>query len=268
MSYKINLSKNIEEEVKNVIDSQLVKILHVISNEKISEDKKIHKIRKILKKIRALLKLIKYDLKDKDIYTAQNEYYKNAGKVFSQARDNTVLVKTFDKIIEKFDLDRDKYTNPIQYLENTDNQENFTMLRKEIKQIRKTLWIYQLKKKKKPLKKGLKKIYKKLQKRKKRAYKTHSDTDFHEWRKAVKNYMYQLKLLKKNLPKKAKKTIKKIKELADILGFDHDISVLKGFLLSKNINDPLVKYLEKEQKYLRKKASKIKIKGFAKKWNS
>ena len=61
------------------------------------------------------------------------------------------LGQAFDKIIEKFDLDRDKYTNPIQYLENTDNQENFTMLRKEIKQIRKTLWIYQLKKKKKPL---------------------------------------------------------------------------------------------------------------------
>ena len=268
MSYKINLSKNIQSEVQNVIDSQLKKTLDLLLDKNRSEAKKIHDIRKVFKKIRALLKLIKYDLKDKDIYTTQNEYYKNIGKLFSQSRDNVVLVKTFDKIIEKYELDRDKYNNPIQYLESTHNQEKFTVLLKEMEERRKTVWVYQLKKKKKPLKKGLKKTYKKLKKRKKKAYKTNSDADFHEWRKAVKNYMYQLKLLQKNFPKKIKKSLKKIKKLADILGFDHDISVLKALLLSKNSNDPLVRYLEKEQKHLRKKASKIKVKGFHKRWNS
>ncbi len=261
MSYNLKISKNIQKEVQKSVDFQLEKILLTLSDDVISQEKKIHKIRKVFKKIRALLKLIKYDLKDKEVYTTQNQFYKNASKVFSKARDNVVLVKTFKKIVKEFDLDQDKYNVLVQYLEPINTEEKFKMLKKQIKQMKKKLYLYQLKKKEKPLKKSLKKIYKKLKKNKKKAYKTNSDADFHEWRKAVKNYMYQLKLLHKNFPKSAKKSIKKLEKLADILGFDHDITVLKSFILSKHSHDPMVKYLEKEQKYLRKKASKIKLKN-------
>lgn len=69
--------------------------------------------------------------------------------------------------------------------------------------------------------------------------------------------MYHLKLLQNNLPLVCKKQLDHLKELADILGYDHDITVLKLFLKEHKLYNQTGYYLTKEQKYLRDKAYKV-----------
>jgi CHAD domain-containing protein len=265
MSYHINLDKKSEHQIQKAFDFQLKKVLKLLRNKKITEEKKIHGLRKRFKKIRAFLKLIKYDLKDKNLYKTENNYYKDAAKRFSNARDNVVLHQTFHKIVKKYDLDQNEKPHTLKNLPLSNNSKEFISLKKEIEQKRKKLSVFKLKKKEKPFKTGLKKSYKKLLKKRKKAYTSFSDSDFHEWRKAVKNYMYQMELFHKVLPKKLNKKLKKLKKLADILGFDHDISVLKESFYQHDKKHFMIHYLEKEQKSLRKKASQIRLKGL--KWN-
>ncbi|MFP4333439.1 MAG: CHAD domain-containing protein [Campylobacterales bacterium] len=265
MAYHINLSKNIEKEVQDALDFYLLDVLHTLSDSKITQAKKIHNIRKSFKKIRAILKLAKYDLKDRETYVTQNNYYKYAGKRFSDSRDHLVLKKTLNKIAEKYDIKDKIEFSSLESLNTNVNSDKFTVLEKEIQLKREYLNIYKLKKKKRPLKAGLKKIYKKLIKNRKKAYSTYKDSDFHEWRKATKNYMYQSKLFKNTLPKKLKKKTKNLKKLADLLGLDHDISVLKEFILNQNKkNTSIIYYLEREQSILRAEASKIRLEALKK----
>lgn len=261
MSYRLKISKQQELEVHKTFDTQLKKILDLISDHKLNEEEKIHEIRKSFKKLRALLKLIQYDLKDRKVYSIQNEYYKNASKRFSSSRDNSVLRETYESLIKKYHIPLQLDKNLLQDSPILDHPQEFKLLEQELLQKRLTLHIYQLKNKKYPFKKGLEKIYQQLLINKKRAYKTYEDEAFHEWRKSVKNYMYQLHLFQDILDKKMKKKLNSLNKLSELLGKDHDLSMLKEFFFLRNPNDLIIDYTKKEQKHLRKKASSFKLKG-------
>lgn len=265
MTYRIDFSKNTKAEIQNALDFYLLEILYTLNNNKIARAKKIHNIRKSFKKIRAILKLIKYDLKDKRTYVTQNNYYKYAGKRFSGSRDNFVLKKTFNKIAEKYGIEDKIESSSLKELNTDEDNDKFSVLKRELQLKREHLGIYKLKKKKRPLRAGLKKIYKKLIKNRKKAYLSYKDSDFHEWRKAIKNYMYQVELFKNALPKKLNKKTKRLKKLADLLGLDHDIAILKEFIFHQDEkNTTMICCLRTEQNALREEASKIKLKAFKK----
>jgi CHAD domain-containing protein len=249
----------LEQKVQRILDTRLLEIINVIIDQKLTEEKKIHEIRKGFKKIRAFLKLIRHDLKKPQTYVSQNDYYKNASKRFSNIRDKSVLEKTYQLLQKEYDLINQFGKSLLINTISIDNAKAFNILQHELIQKRQTLHIYKLKKEKHPLKKALNKIYHQLLTNKQKAYESSSDEAFHEWRKSVKNYMYQLELFKNNFPTKIKKELKELKTLADILGLDHDLCVLKEFFYLRDKNSPIILYAIKKQKVLRQKAFKYNL---------
>jgi CHAD domain-containing protein len=81
---------------------------------------------------------------------------------------------------------------------------------------------------------GLKKLYRQNRTWMKRALSSDKDEDFHEWRKGVKYYFYLLKMLTPMWPSRLRKTVKDLDCLQDKLGKDHDLAVLKSFLVKRS----------------------------------
>lgn len=266
MSYSINLNKNVEKQSQKVVFSQLKKSIEEIEENSLSMDNKIHQLRKRCKKMRGLLRIIRPQLKKSGVYDAQNQYFKETAKHFSATRDKKMLEETFKKIVLKYNLDENRYTQILTSIESMEVQSeksvqnHFASYRAEYERNRKNIKQYRLKKKNsKALDKGIKKGYKKAKKLKKKAYETQSDKDFHQWRKWVKYHWYQMRLIKKNEKCVLGPRVKLSGMLADILGDEHDLSVFKSFVEDVKCENraEFIGYLKKEQDMLRNTAEKI-----------
>lgn len=266
MSYSINVKKNVEKQSQKVALSQLKKSIEEIEDNSLCMDKKIHQLRKRCKKMRGFLRIIRPQLQISGIYDAQNQYFKEIAKQFSAIRDQKMLKETFKKIVFKYSLDERRYVQILQSIEAMKVQDaisvqnHFALYRAEFEENRKNIQQYRLKEKgSKALDKGIKKGYKKASKLKKKAYKTQSDKDFHQWRKWVKYHWYHMRLIKKNEECALDLRVKLLGNLADILGEEHDLSIFKSFIqdVKCEYKVEFIGYLKQEQDLLRKRAKKL-----------
>lgn len=266
VSYSINLNKNVEKESQKTAFSQLKKSIEEIRDNSLSMHKKIHQLRKRCKKMRGLLRIIRPQLKKSGVYDAQNQYFKETAKQFSAIRNKKMLEETFKKIVLKYGLDEIRYMQILKSIESIkvqseiSVQNHFASYRAEYERNKKNIKQYRLKKKNsKALDNGIKKGYKKAYKLKKKAYKTQSDKDFHLWRKWVKYHWYHMRLIKKNEKCVLCPRVKLSGMLADILGDEHDLSVLKSFVQDVKCENRVefMGYLKQEQDVLRNRAEKM-----------
>ena len=80
---------------------------------------------------------------------------------------------------------------------------------------------------------GLERLYRQNCASMARARITGKDGDFHQWRKRAKFLWYQVRMLTPIWPKHLAKLAERLNDLQDQLGADHDLAVLKGFLLRR-----------------------------------
>ena len=78
---------------------------------------------------------------------------------------------------------------------------------------------------------GLLRTYRRGRKALRIAYETPTAENFHEWRKRVKYHWYHLRLLRELWPAPMKPLAAEAKRLADLLGDDHDLAVLRETLV-------------------------------------
>lgn len=79
---------------------------------------------------------------------------------------------------------------------------------------------------------GLKRTYRRGRTGRKRAFAAPTTERLHEWRKRVKYHWYHVRLLQNVWPEPMKVRRRELKVLADLLGDDHDLAVLRQLLLS------------------------------------
>ena len=76
----------------------------------------------------------------------------------------------------------------------------------------------------------LEKDYRKARRTFRRAYRLSEDEAFHEWRKYVQRHWRQLLLVAPSWPKAIRPHVALARNLSEILGEDHDLSVLGGIV--------------------------------------
>ncbi len=83
------------------------------------------------------------------------------------------------------------------------------------------------------LRSGLERAYRRARKAHRRACKDASDDNLHEWRKQTKYYLHQLELIAALDEHRFAKRRKRADRLADRLGDDHDLAVLRANILQQ-----------------------------------
>lgn len=112
---------------------------------------------------------------------------------------------------------------------------------------------------------GLEKIHRKARRDFRRALENPTAENLHEWRKRSKDLFFTLKLIEEDLPKSARATMKQLKKTGELLGRDHDLSLLMaaldkpGFKRERRILDKLI---PERRRNLQRKAFEIGAKCF------
>ncbi len=210
----------------------------------VDRDTAIHETRKSMKRLRALLRLIRPAL-DKQTYQRENLRCRDINRLLSSARDEHVILETianlrdpkdeysqtaFDRLVEAIQVDNN--TEKKQHTKKTLQKAMrlLTQARTAIKDVKIDDSGFET------VRHGFVRSYEKA--------KTHmakiqakpkvSDDAIHEWRKSVQTHWRQMALLTECWPDFIAHRIVLAKALSQDLGEDHDLSILSAFI-SKQI---------------------------------
>lgn len=235
-------------------------------------DADIHNVRKQLKKARAALRLLR-DAIGATAYRRENAALRDTARPLSTARDSKVLIATLDELVERYApasqklrlnefrrVLRQKHAMARQAIHETSIDQQRTTLREVSSRVAR--WRMQGRQWQ-VIGGGLERVYRRGKKAMKVAARSRADEDLHDWRKQVKYLWHQLEILETAWPALLGELVGQTHKLANHLGDDHDLAVLREKIRSHadafeaNDRDTLVAMLERRRKQLQKKAFRL-----------
>ncbi|MFO8140307.1 MAG: CHAD domain-containing protein [Marinobacter sp.] len=268
MSYKLKRNKTVQKSIRRIGGEQIDKAIAEIDDPKLDRHEAIHQVRKRCKKLRALVRLVRPALGK--TYKCENKRFRDIARNLAGMRDEQSMVEALERLLETLDeAERKKFDGVLGELRarrdaavastEQDPEVLLANARQALVRARDAVGCWQLDVDGfQAAGGGLAQTYNRGRKAVKRAFKTGSASDFHEWRKRVKYHTHHLQLLEQLWPRVNKAWRNESKALADILGNDHDLAMLDALLESEgeslagdNTRKRLQDLLQKEQQRLR-----------------
>jgi CYTH domain-containing protein/CHAD domain-containing protein len=240
----------------------------------------IHAARKDIKKLRAVLRLVREGLGE-ETFRAENRRYRDAGRLLAASRDAEVKVETLAGLEERFggempsgasvawrvalERERDEVAGAAEGGMRSRIEEASEALGAGIAAI--PSW---------PLEAGswrlvepgLLQSYRRGRREWRRTRSRASAESVHEWRKRVKDLTYQLRIVRRAWPATIDEMAARTHDLADLLGDHHDLAVLRADLDGRaGIEDraALASPIERRQGELLEQALELGARLFAEK---
>lgn len=235
-------------------------------------DADIHNARKQLKKSRAALRLLRGAIGE-IAYRRENVALRDAARPLGAARDGKVLIAALDDLVERYapatrSLQLEKFRRLLRKEQTASRQAITARLiarqRKSLRDVSSRSKRWRLRGEEwSMLGGGLERIYRHGKKSMKAAARSRDTEVLHRWRKQVKYLWHQLQILEPVWPQLLSELASQAHKLADHLGDDHDLSVLRE-RISSNADafeaadrDALVAVLDRRRKQLQDRAFKL-----------
>ena len=201
-------------------------------------DRSVHAARKELKKARATLRLVRESL-GTSTYKKENAALRSAARPLSEVRDAEVLLEALHSLIERYGAPAAKL--PLgkfqRVLSRSRAESRATVLRGTgpLERARRTLQAVRSRSEHwhvgrhgwSVLGAGLKRTYSQGRRAFAQAHAQRSDDGLHEWRKQIQYFWHQLQILQPLGSGPVAELLEQTHRLADLLGDDHDLSVLR-----------------------------------------
>ncbi|MEN3792260.1 CHAD domain-containing protein [Fulvimarina sp. MAC3] len=245
MSYAIDPAKHLGAEVQRIAEEQIGKAQESLRETSDEPHEAIHDARKRMKKLRGLIRLIRPELEE--FYQTQNALFRDTAKRLSGMRDKAALVEAMDKLEERFadELVTDAF-EPVKAKLIADRdteiesgakdaprmiEETLKALGEARKAFRRCRFDSAKPKPKRDARiaaAGLEKTYGRAREALEVARASRDAEDLHELRKRVKYHWMHLRLLKALWPEGFAPAVDLAKQIADDLGDDHDLAVMRA----------------------------------------
>ncbi len=244
MSLRLHNDEDFNTGLKRIITYEVEEMLRSISAARTDTQRHVavHDVRKALKKIRACLRLVRYEV---GFYERENVFFRDMGREISALRDATAFLEALERLKKQYISELTK--------------DSFTPLRKEILAYRRNLAkkVFKedqiLEKITEALKEGIPRIsawhlqieafdsvgagFQKVYRRGRESLFTcrasGEATDFHQWRKRAKYLSYQVEILNRIWPQPMKALENELHDITDLTGIDHDLHNLVNFVQEK-----------------------------------
>jgi CHAD domain-containing protein len=240
MPFRILRYESVEHAVRRIAGEQIDKAIS--ETEKVGGDshETIHQVRKRCKKIRALIRLIRPQLRE--IYDLENAWYRDSAKSLSKLRDAQTIVESFESLMTRVEdpIDREAYAAVRRQLilhrervveDQIDPRARLRELGERMKRGRERLESWVLEDSGfDALAAGLGRTYSQGRKAMKRVRRTPSTESIHEWRKRMTDHWYHMRLLRGVRDDVMRARRNDADVLSHCLGDDHDLSVLREIL--------------------------------------
>ncbi len=237
MPFRFYREATLGENIQRVLQEEIHKAYNHLT-ETLPPHKGIHEARKGHKKIRAILRLIRFTV-GTTAYREANTYYRDTARTLSSIRDATALIEAIDDLKslaplqlkdELYQLLKDKLVARRDILAQDALPEE-ELRQKAAKRLvsyqRQTLTLPINGNKFKLIKEGLEKIYSQGWEGLKLVRTDPNMEHIHDWRKRIKYHWYQLQLISPAWPVLLKPRADELKQLSDWLGTWRDIGLLQ-----------------------------------------
>ncbi len=234
MAYRLKKGEQFSDGVKRVLLEQIDKALDHLKPTARNKDEAIHDARVCVKKIRALLRLIRDSVGD-TTFQAEDTAYRDAGRMLSRVRDSAAMLEIVDKLINHFSgqLSKNAFASvraPLLRSRKEQQQDRNSAMVKAAEALREA----RARVKEWPesghhqaLTGGLKQIFKRGRTNFATAYDQPSVENFHEWRKQVKYLLYQTRVLRPLWQTMMEALAAELDTLGKHLSEDHDLAILR-----------------------------------------
>lgn len=285
MTFSLYRDTTVSHSVVRIGREQIRLAIQEIEDPALDRHVAIHEVRKRCKKLRALLRLVQPALGS--TYRRENACFRDAAKSLSYLRDAQTLVDCFDDVAARFEED----LNPAlildlrrQLLERRDRvAEDRGRLEECLQAFLVTLrdagdrlpgWtVSELGFA--AVAGGLRKTYKRGRKAMQAAYAEPTTERFHDWRKSAKYHAHHLRLVRPLWKPVLSAQQRQAERLAELLGNDHDLDVLRQALLAdpaafgeEHRLQPLFDVMDKRHQELRRQAHVLGGRVFAERPNA
>lgn len=243
MAYRLKRRQTVADGVRRVAHQQLARAAAELADTSLDPATRVHQVRKRLKKLRALLRLVRGDI-GKAAFRREDRRLRDLGKRLSRSRDAQVMLDTavtmagdhpalaasFDALCDHLARRRDSVAPDDD--RNADTADaTFAELSGELAAVAARVddW---------PLgsggfaliEAGLERAYRRGRKRLRGLTDAVSDARMHDWRKRVKDHWYHSRLLENLWPGLMACYIDELKKLSELLGDYHDLAVFEATL--------------------------------------
>jgi CHAD domain-containing protein len=205
---------------------------------KTTSDRAVHSARKELKKARATLRLLR-DALGRSAYKKENAALRDAARPLSEVRDGRVLLDALNSLVEYYgapasSLHLTRFKRVLSR-RRTELRHRILDHRGPLRAARKTLRDVRSRSEKwhvgrhgwSVLGAGLKRTYERGRHAFTQAMAAPTNENLHEWRKQTKYFWYQLQVFEPLGPGLVAEMTEEARQLADCLGDDHDLAVLR-----------------------------------------
>jgi CHAD domain-containing protein len=266
--YHFKAHEKIPHGIKRMVLEQIDRASQCLTTRADGIDASIHDARVCFKKIRALLRLVRGEMDDRN-FIAENVRFRDAGRRLSTVRDSAVAIDTFDKLTRDsrilVEQELQRLRASLVLTEATPLAEKEKALSEVVDVIRiarDAAGEWQLRQRGfSALAPGLKLVYGDGRTEFEAALDRPTIEALHELRKHVKNLWYQMHVLGGAWPAVLEALIGQLEELADLLSDHHDLAVLQqavsGVPGFRSDSDPwasILALIDRRQRELRMQA--------------
>jgi len=222
LNFQFDIQQPIQESVKGIANQFIIDAISVCKSEDLKHYEIIHSVRKSCKRIRGLLKIVRPNFGYN--YEKENIFFRDLARTLSKARDRQVLIELLEQ-----------YGNVTDHISfTTDTKTLIANFEYEISNRKEKIQNWKIKFDGfKSIKGGIKKTYSRGKRAMQLAHTFPTVENYHEWRKRVKYHYYHLELLIQIWPSFMEPYVEQVHQLSEMLGKDHDLSLLKENILHK-----------------------------------
>src|SRR5262245_24595938 len=241
MSIQLRPEEPLRKSLRRIVRKQMDAVLEALTAAKGPRDEVVHEVRKSLKKIRAVLRLVRPVLGVK-CYRRENTCLRDAARPLTEVRDARILIETLDKLLEHFqehiagrsfaDVRAALWDNLRAVRKRVLNEHNaFVVVAESVSQVRERVkdWA-DVPDKWSSVGAGLQDVSRQARAAFRDAAADPSVAKLHEWRKQVKYLRYQFEVLRPLWPERMEELAAEADRMGDLLGDDHDLAVLRQML--------------------------------------
>ncbi|WP_313054734.1 CHAD domain-containing protein [Pseudomonas lopnurensis] len=242
MAYRIRPRRNAAKQVRKAALDRISEAMRALALPAAQRAEGVHQARKRFKELRALLRLMREPLGG--AFARENRCVRDLGRALSESREATAMLESWDALAEAH---RAVFAcEPLQQVrqrlaQRAEPAADDGALEASIEQALRQLRELAVRVDDWPLdgkgfallEAGLERSYREGRRDLARAQRDPGDECLHEWRKRVKDQWYHSQLLAPCWPGAFDCRCKQLKRLADDLGDDHDLAMMRQLLVAE-----------------------------------